>query len=136
MARNRLLLDLIMTIIVLGFLSAGQPIQAESPPASETTGKQETAPGDDSKDASGGPVAVGLSQNEIDSIAAALPEGEVKQMFKEKAATGAKTDNAPADEEPVEGEEIATLFFESEKAFSRVQKQIRALFTKPTSAID
>jgi small-conductance mechanosensitive channel len=57
-------------------------------------------------------------------------------MFNKKVATGAQMDNASADEEPVEGEEIATLFFDSEKAFSRVQEQISAFFTKPTSTIE
>jgi hypothetical protein len=48
-------------------------------------------------------MAVPLSQDEVDSIAEALPEGEVRQMFNKKVVTGAQMDNASADEEPVEG---------------------------------
>jgi hypothetical protein len=58
---------------------------------------------EDLKDASGGQMAVPLSQDEVDSIAEALPEGEVRQMFNKKVVTGAQMDNASADEEPVEG---------------------------------
>jgi small-conductance mechanosensitive channel len=134
MARNTLISKLIRALIVLGFLFAGQPIQAESPPKSETVEKQEIVGKEDSKNVSGGQVSVQFSRNEIDSIAAALPEGEVRQMFNKKVVTGAEMTNASAAEEPVEGEEIATLFFESEKALSYVQKQIRSFFTTPTSA--
>jgi small-conductance mechanosensitive channel len=132
--RYPLISKLILTTILLGFLCVGEPIGAASPPRTETTANQETAERDDSKDTSGGQIAVQLNQDEIDSISDSLPEGEVRQMFNKKVATGAQMTNASADEEPVEGEEIATLFFESEKALSRVQKQIRFFFTAPTSA--
>jgi small-conductance mechanosensitive channel len=120
----------------MGFLFAGQTIEAQSPTKVQTAENQTTARKEDLKAVSGGQIAVPFSQDEVDSIAAALPEGEVRQMFNEKVVTGAPMDNASADEEPVEGEEIATLFFDSEKAFSRVQQQIRAFFTKPASKIE
>ncbi len=136
MARYAFIFKLILATIVLGFFFKGQPIGAASASVSETTANQETTRKEDSKDAGGGQVAVQLSRDEVDSIAATLPEGDVRQMFNEKVAIGAEMDNALADEEIVEGEEIAKLFIDSEKAFSRIQDQIRAFFTKPTSTID
>ncbi len=133
MARYPFIFRLIVVTIFLGLLCVGLPIEAASQKKSETTANQETSRSEDSIDLSGGQFAVHLSQDEINSIAQSLPEGEVRQMFKEKVATGAEMDKVSADEEPVEGEEIATLFYDSEKALSRVQEQIGAFFTRPKS---
>jgi small-conductance mechanosensitive channel len=132
MACKTLISKLILTIIILGFLCADQPIEAASPLMSETIGNQKTAPENDSKDLTGGQ----LSQDEIDSIAAALPEGEVRQMFNKKFATAADKDNAASDEKPISGEEMMIFFYDGEKAFSRVQEQIRLFVTNPTSTIN
>jgi len=132
MARYALRSKLILTIIVFSFFFAGQPGKAESPPMSKTIGNQKIVRGDDSKDLTGGRVAVQLSQNEIDSIASTLPEGEVRQMFKKKLAAAAGKDSSSSDEDPRKGEEIATLFYEGEKAFSHVQDQIYSFFTTST----
>ncbi len=78
MSRYALISKLILAILVLGLLFAGQPIEAASPVMSKTIGNQKTAQKDDAKDSPSGQVAVQLSQDEIDSIAAALPEGEVR----------------------------------------------------------
>ncbi len=132
MACKTLISKLILTIIILGFLCADQPIEAASPLMSETIGNQKTAPESDSKDLTGGQ----LSQDEIDSIAAALPEGEVRQKFNKKFATAADKDNAASDEKPISGEEMMIFFYDGEKAFSRVQEQIRLFVTNPTSTIN
>ena len=99
MMRNDLIPKLILTIVVLGFLFAGQPVEAVSTPVSEKTVNQETAERDDSKDLKSGQVAVPLNKDEIDSIAESLPEGEVRQMFNEKVATGAEKDSSSSDED-------------------------------------
>ncbi len=136
MTRVAIISKLILAAIFTGLLLVGQSIEAKSPSTSETAGTQEVTGKDLSTESTGGQMAVPLNRDEINSITEALPEGEAKQVFKKRVATGAKMDKASADEAPVEGEEIATFFFDSEKAFSRVQEQIRAFFTKPASTID
>jgi len=136
MVRCALIIKLILVPIVLSFLFEAPSIDAASSSKSEITANPATARGDDSKRVSGDQIAVPLSQDEIDSIAAALPEGEAKQMFKEKTTTDAQKDNGTSAEEPVSGEEMATLFYDTEKAFSRVQEGIISFFTKPTSTIN
>jgi hypothetical protein len=86
-------------ILASGFLLASQSIKAESTPTSELVGNQNTVERNDLKDISGGQVGVQFSQDEIESITVALPEGQAKQMFKEKVATGAEKDKASADED-------------------------------------
>ena len=132
MAYFRSISKLILVIIVFGFVFAYQCIEAPSPPMPKTNGNSEIALRDDSKDLTVAQVAVQFSQNEVDSIATALPEGEVRQMFKNKVTTGAAMYNASSDEEPKEGEEIVTLFYEGEKAFSHFLKQIDLFLTGST----
>jgi small-conductance mechanosensitive channel len=136
MMRNALISKLILTIVVLGFLFAGQPIRAVSPLKSERVENQEAAWSDDSKVVTGGQVTVQLSRADVDTIVAALPESDARRIFKEKLATGAEKDNAASDEVPKEGEEFGDFVFEVEKAYSRVQERIFSFFTKPTSTFD
>jgi small-conductance mechanosensitive channel len=130
MGRYSLIFKLIVATIILSFLGVVQPVEAASPPASETAGNHKTAREGDSSDTSGGQVRVRFSQNEIDSIAATLPEGDARQMFNEKIATEAEKDNAASDEEYRWGEEFSTVFSESEKSFSNLQKQMVSFFTE------
>jgi len=140
MGRKIFIPRLILGVIFLGFLLAGRPVEAQAPPKSDTVGSQETVRKAGLKNPTNGQVAVEFSRDEIDSIAAALPEGEAKQMFTEKVATGAQKDNAPSDEgrpsDPLErvrsGEEYSRIFFESEKAFSDALKQLYSYFTEST----
>ena len=132
MSRYALISKLILAILVLGLLFAGQPIEAASPLMSKTIGNQKTAQKDDAKDSPGGQVAVQLSQDEIDSIAAALPEGEVRQKFEKKFATGAEKDNHLYDESYRSGEDAITLFYNAEQAVSHVLEQIHSFFTEST----
>ena len=111
MMRNALISKLILTIVVSGFLFAGLPIRAVSALKSETVENEETAGSDDSKVVTGGQVTVQLSRAEVDTIAAALPEGDARRIFKEKLATGAEKDNAASDEVPKEGEEFGNFVF-------------------------
>ncbi|UCH21659.1 MAG: mechanosensitive ion channel family protein [Deltaproteobacteria bacterium] len=140
MGRKIFISRLILAHIFLGFLLAGQPIEAQAPPKADTVGSQETVRKVGSKSPTNGQVAVQLGRDEIDSIAAALPEGEAKQMFRQKDATGKEKNNASSDEgrtkDPLErvrsGEEYSRIFFEGEKAFSQVQEQIYAFFAEST----
>lgn len=120
MARILLILKLVLATIALGAFFNGQLIEAASPAMSETAANQEAVRRDDTKGASGGRGAIQLSQDEIDSIAAALPEGEARQIFKEKAAKGEDNDDASFDETLRSGEGFTLIFFKGEKAFSRV----------------
>ena len=87
-----------------------------------------------------GRVAVQLNRDKINSVAKALPDAESKQMLKEEVVTGAGKDNTASEEDrPADplarvrsGEEYSRIFFEGQKAFSRVQEQIYAFFTEST----
>jgi small-conductance mechanosensitive channel len=130
MARYALIIKLILVPIVLGFLFAVPSIEAASAPKSETTANHGTALSDESKNVTGGQIAVQLSQEEIDSIAAALPEGEARQMFKEKTATDAQKDKVASDETYKKGEGLIPIFLEGEKEFSEAQEQLHSFFTE------
>ncbi|MBW1716166.1 MAG: hypothetical protein JRJ77_10140 [Deltaproteobacteria bacterium] len=132
MSRYALISKLILAILVLGLIFAGQPIEAASPPMSKTIGNQNTAHKDDAKDSSGGQVTVQLGQDEIDTIAAALPEGEVRQKFEKKFTTRADKDNHLYDESYRSGEDAITLFYNAEQAVSHVLEQIHSFFTEST----
>ena len=97
MAHNTFKIKSILAVFVLCFLCAGHPIGAASPPASDTTAKPVTPEKDDSKGA-GDQLAVQFSEEEIQAIAEALPDGEARQMFKEKVAKSEETDDASVDE--------------------------------------
>ena len=130
MARSALILKLVLLPIILGFLLGAPSIEAASPSKAETTANPATAAGDDSKSVAGGQIAVPLSQDEIDSIAAALPEGEARQMFQKKAATGAQKDKAASGETYKKGEGLIPIFLEGEKEFSEAQEQLHSFFTE------
>jgi len=136
MTRKTIISMLILTIVVLGFFFASQPIWAVSPSKPEMVENPDAARSDDSKDVIGGQVAVQLNREEINSIAEALAEGEARQMFKEKVAQGEEKDNDSFDDTLRGGEEFSLLFFEGEKAFSRAQGQIVSFFTEPSSTFD
>jgi hypothetical protein len=136
MTRYPLIFKLAVAIFLSGFLCVGQPIAVASPPMPDTTSNHGTVREDDSTDAIAGEVAVQLTQDEIDSIVAALPEGDAKQMFDEKVAKGESTDDAPVDNALRSGEEFSLIFFKGEKAFSHAQKRIFSFFTKPASTFD
>jgi small-conductance mechanosensitive channel len=138
MAINAMKIIRIVTLTALGLWHMGQPIDAISATIPETKVKvnQETVRKDDSKDSGGDQVAVQLSRDEADTIVEALPEGEPRQMFKEKVAKGGEKDDASLDEALRSGEELSLLFFEGEKAFSRAQERIFLFFTKPTSTFE
>ena len=136
MARILLILKLVLATIAFGFFFNGQLIEAASPSMSETAANQEAVRRDDTKGASGGRVAIQLSQDEIDFIAAALPEGEARQIFKEKAAKGEDKDGASFDEALRSGEEFTLIFFKGEKAFSRLQERLVSFFANPTATFD
>jgi hypothetical protein len=136
MAHNTFKIKSILTVFVLCFLCAGQPIGAASPPASDTTAKPVTPEKDDSKGA-GDQLAVQFSEEEIQAIAEALPDGEARQMFNQKVAKGEGLNDAAFDEESVRsGEEFAVLLLDGVKAFSRAQERLVSFFTQPTSTID
>ena len=136
MAHNTFKIKSILAVFVLCFLCAGQPIGAASPPASDTTAKPVTPEKDDSKGA-GDQLAVQFSEEEIQAIAEALPDGEARQMFNQKVAKGEGLNDAAFDEESVRsGEEFAVLILDGEKAFSRAQERLVSFFTQPTSTID
>jgi small-conductance mechanosensitive channel len=103
---------------------------------SEAAENQETVVSDGPKETNGGQVTVQLSRDEADSIAAALPEGEARQRFKEKVAKGEGRDDDSFDEALRSGEELSLLFFEGEKAFSRAQERFVSFFTKPAARFD
>jgi small-conductance mechanosensitive channel len=130
MARSALTFKLILLPTILGFLLMAPAIDAASPSKAETTANPATVRGGDSKNVAGGQIAVPLSQDEIDSIAASLPEGETKQMFKEKTATGPAKDKAESDETYKKGEGLIPIFFEGEKEFSEAQEHLRFFFTE------
>ena len=135
MARYPYIFKLAVVAILLGFLLTGQPAGAASPSGSQTTANPRTPAKDDSKD-TGNPMAVEFSEEEIQAITQALPDGEARQIFKAKFAKGDDTDSASFDESIRSGEEFSLLFFKGEKAFSRAQKQLISFFTKPTSKFD
>jgi len=128
MARYPLISRLIFTIVALPILYAGQPIGAESQPVAETIENQETTRGNDTENFDDGQ----LSQNEINSIAGALPEGEVKQMFKKKFATAADKASASSDEGFRTGEGYSLLFGKGVRAVSHAQKQLYSFFVSST----
>jgi hypothetical protein len=140
MTRFALISKLILAVIFSGFLLAGQPIEAKSPPTAETVGNQEAAERDDSIDSTSGQVAVPLNRDEINSIAEALPEGEVRLMFNKKVVTGAEKNNASSNEgrptDPLvrvrSGEEFSVLFTEGVKAVSHAQKQLYSFLVSST----
>jgi hypothetical protein len=132
MGRCSLIFKLIVATIFLSFFGVVQPIEAASPPKSETVGNQGVTQKSESSDANGGQVAVQFSQNEIDSIAATLPEGDVRQMFNEKVATEAEKGNSSSDEDFRSGEQFSQIFSEGEIAFSHLQKQMYSFFTEST----
>jgi small-conductance mechanosensitive channel len=136
MARVPHFSKLFMTSMVLGVLCVGQPVEAVSPLMVQKAGKQEVAARDDSKDTGGDQVAVQFSRDEADSIAAALPEGEARQMFKAKVALDEEKDDDALDVTLRGGEEFSLLFLEGEKAFSRAQERIVLFFKKPSSTFD
>ena len=130
MTHNTLIPRPIMAIIFLGFLFAGQSVKAVSPSEPETVVNQVNAGSKSSKDSAEGQITVQFSRNEVDSISAILPEGEVGQMLKNKlSAAGSKAVSA-SKEVYREGEGLIPVFLESEKEFSHAQKQIRLLFTE------
>jgi hypothetical protein len=140
MSRFAFISKFILAVIFSGFLVAGQSIGAESTPAYGMVGNQKPAERDDLKDTRGSRLGVQFSQDEIDSIAEALPEGEVRQMFNKKVTEGAEKSAASSDEghptDPLErvrsGEEYSRIFFKGEKAFSQVQEQLYVFFTEST----
>jgi hypothetical protein len=131
---------LILAVIFSGFLSVGQPIEAKSLPPAETVRKQEAAERDVSTDSTSGQAAVPLNRDEINSIAEALPEGEVRQMFNRKVAKRTEKDNASSDvrrskdslKRVRSGEEFSLLFTEGVKAVSDAQKQLYSFFVSST----
>jgi len=132
MARSALTSKLVLLPIILGFVLGAPSIEAASPSKAETTANQPTARGDDSKGVAGGQIAVPLSQDEIDSIAAALPEGEARQMFKKKTAPDAQKDKAASGETYKKGEGLIPIFLEGEKEFSEAQAHLRSFFIEST----
>jgi len=119
MGRYALIFSLIVATIFLSFFWVVQPIEAASAPESETVGNQGVPRKGDSKDTGGGQVAVKFSEAEIHAIAEALPDGEARQMFKQKVAKGEETDVLFSEETMRSGEEFAVLLYDGEKAFSR-----------------
>ena len=101
MARYLFIFKLMVVTILLGLLCTGQPIGAESPSASDTTDNQDAPARDNSKESSGSQMAVQFSEHEIQAIAGALPDGETRQMFNEKVATGEGADDATFDEDTI-----------------------------------
>jgi len=139
MAINALKIIRIVTLTALGLWHVGQPIDAICATVPETKVKvnQETVQNDDSKDSGGDQVAVQLSRDEADTIVEALPEGEARQMFKEKVTKGEEKNDATFDDDSIRsGEEFALLIYDGEKAFSRAQERLVSFFTKPTSSIN
>jgi small-conductance mechanosensitive channel len=136
MARQALVAKLCLAMVVAGFLFVHQPVRAVSPSKSGMVESQVTVPNEDSKDTPEHQIAVDFSQNEIDSIAATLPEGEVRQMFENKIAIGAESAKSASDEAPKEGEEFARFIFLAEKAYSKVQAKILLFLAEPTATLD
>jgi small-conductance mechanosensitive channel len=136
MAINALKIIRILALTALGLWHMGQPIDAISATVPETKANHATVQKDDSKDSGSDQVAVQFSRNEADIIAAALPEGEARQMFKEKVAKGEEKDDTSFDESLRSGEELSLLFFDGEKAFSRVQERLVSFFTQPAATFD
>ena len=101
MTRNTLILKPIIAIILLGILVSGQTIKAESPSESETVENRESAGTKNSKELADGQITVQFSQNEIDAISATLPDGEARQMFKEKVTKGEEKDDATFDDDSI-----------------------------------
>jgi small-conductance mechanosensitive channel len=136
MARFGLISKLMLAVIFSGLLIVGQSIAAKSTPTSEIVGNQEATARGGSTDSTSGQVAVPIKRDEINSIAEALPEGEAKQMFKERVAKGAEKDPAPAVEDPSKdplkrvrsGEEFSLLFGKGVRAVSHAQKQLYSFF--------
>ncbi len=134
MSRYLLINRLIVLAIFLSLIIAWQPVGAASPPASDTSANHETPAGDNSKDAGGDQLAVQFSEEEIQAIAKALPDGEARQIFNQKVAKSEGLNDAAFDEESVRsGEEFAVLLLDGEKAFSRAQERLVSFFTQPTS---
>jgi len=136
MARTSQVLKSFVPLLVLGVFFINQPAEAVSPLMVQKAGEQKTAARDNSKDSGGDQVAVQFSRDEVDSIAAALPEGETRKIFKEKVTHGEEKDDDSFDETLRGGEEFSLLFFEGEKAFSHAQDQLVSFFTKPGSTFD
>ncbi len=130
MTRNTLLSRPIIALIFLGFLFADPFIRAAFPSELETVENQVNAQSKNSKDFAEGQITVQFSQNEADTISAILPEGEVRQMFKNKLSIGGRKDDSSSDGVYREGEGLIPIFLESEKEFSHAQKQIHLLFTE------
>jgi hypothetical protein len=78
MAINAMKIIRIVTLTALGLWHMGQPIDAMSATVPETKVNHGTVQKDDSKNSGGDQVAVQLSRDEADTIAAALPEGEAR----------------------------------------------------------
>jgi len=136
MSINAMHIIRIVTLTIMCLLHAGYPTEAIPSTVSETKTGDPTGQKIYLKDSNGGQVTVQLSRKEVDSIAAALPEGEARQMFKEKVTKGKDKDDASFDESLRSGEELSLLFFDGEKAFSRAQERLVSFFTKPTSTFD
>ena len=130
MWRSSSMIKLIVVTILLSFLGVVQPIEAASPPDSKTTEIQETVPKGDFSDVNDPGVILQFSQNEIDSIAATLPEGDVRQMFNQKVATEVEKDQVASEEDFRSGEQFSQIFTDSEVVFSQLLKQMFAFFTK------
>jgi hypothetical protein len=104
MTHNTLLSRPIIAIIFLGFLFADPFIRAASPSEFETVGNEVNARSKNSIDFAEGQITVQFSQNEADTISAILPEGEVRQMFKNKLSIGGRKDDSSTDGVYREGE--------------------------------
>jgi hypothetical protein len=136
MAINALKIIRILALTALGLWHMGQPIDAICATVPETKINHATVQKDDSKDSGSDQVAVQFSRNEADTIAAALPEGEARQMFKEKVTKGEEKDDTSLDESLRSGEELSLLFFDGEKTFSRAQERLVSFFTQPAATFD
>jgi hypothetical protein len=97
MTHNTLLSRPIIAIIFLGFLFADPFIRAASPSELETVENEVNARSKNSIDFAEGQITVQFSQNEADTISAILPEGEVRQMFKNKLSIGGRKDDSSTD---------------------------------------
>jgi len=111
-------------IAVLLISLAGPAVIAsdEGKPAADAEQKTE------SKDKPQETTKAGFSQEEIDAIAAALPEGETRQLFENKFTDQTEAEDG-SDDEFRSGEGFSVLFLDGIRAISHAQEKLKAFFS-------
>ena len=111
MARHTQSSRLFLVIAVLTLLFAAQPIKAESPPNPEAGKIQNSNRDDQPNQANNPPISIDFNANELDAIAASLPEGEARQMLEQKRLSATESKNSVPEDTPKHGEEFGFFIF-------------------------